>query len=136
MEFSVEEAIKYAKKGILEEWVHSFLTTVGKNEKLSEIMRDKGFLESPKKISLDKLTRICGPEAEMKFHEPKDKWDKKVSKMAQSIKENWDPPPLIAWDFNGELSIADGSHRVEALKKSSFKSYWVIIWHKNNFDGR
>ena len=131
MNFSPEEAIEYAKNKKLKEWVHGFLTTIGKNEELAEIMERSGTLEAPKKISLNKLIRICGPEEGMKYKEEQKDWDKRVDKMTEEIKSDWETPPLIVWRHeNGKLTVADGSHRVEALRKAGIKSYWAIIWNK------
>jgi|SRR6056297_1639337 len=131
MEFSPKKAIKSAKNNNLENWVYKFLTTKGGNKKLANIMKGKGVLIGPKKTSLNKLTRACGPEKDMKFHEDKKIWDKKINKMVKSIKKGWNPPPIIVWDMKNELSIADGSHRIEAFKKVGIKSYWTIIWQKS-----
>lgn len=34
--FNIEEAVEFSKEGCLEEWVHIFLKTVGRNQALSE----------------------------------------------------------------------------------------------------
>ena len=39
--FSATEALEYAKRGLLEDWIHDFLTTSGKNEELSTGLKKK-----------------------------------------------------------------------------------------------
>ncbi|MFH1637343.1 MAG: ParB N-terminal domain-containing protein [Candidatus Woesearchaeota archaeon] len=134
MKFTVEEAINFAKKDRINEWIHKFLTTAGKNNHLSEIMKHQGHFYGPIEISFQKLKRCCGPEKNMKFHESKDKWGEIIATMISEIKDGWQVPPLIVWQINSNLSIADGNHRFEALKKCGFNKYWAIIWFKSSED--
>ncbi len=115
----------------VENWVYQFLTTTGSNKKLAEIMNEKGHWMGPIEIPLKNLKRCCGPEKEMKFYQPKEKFNRKVKKMIKSLKKGWKPAPLIVWYQDKELSIADGAHRTEALKKIKFKKYPTLIWFKD-----
>jgi hypothetical protein len=130
MKFTLKESKKYAKSGKLDEWVIKFLEETD-NRNFANHVKNKGYWVGPINIKLSKLKRCCGPEKEMKYKEPKKTWDKRVSSMVKDIKLGWDVPPLIVWFLNKELSIADGSHRVEALRKSGIKSYWTITWFDN-----
>lgn len=78
--------------------------------------------------------RCCGHESEMKFHEDREKFDRKNLELASKIKNGWDTPPLIIWFLNKKYSIADGNHRFEALKKCGYKEYWCLIWFKDKKD--
>ncbi len=130
MEFTCKEALDFSQRGEIDKWVHEFLTSVGKNNHLSEIMKEKGHFYGPVDIPFSKLIRCCGPEKNMKFYEFKDKWEDRNNSMIKAIKNEWNVPPFIVWCRKGKLSIADGNHRIEALKKCGFKKYWVIIWFK------
>ena len=130
MNYSVIEALEYAKKGLLGDWIHDFLTTSGKNEKLSiGLKKKKRFFVGPREINLNKLQRICGPEKNLKYPEPEERWEKKVRSILNGMKKGWEMPPLIVMHKKGKLFIADGNHRYEALKRRKFKSYWTIIWY-------
>jgi hypothetical protein len=53
--------------------------------------------------------------------------------MQSRIKRGWDMPPLILMNNDGELSLRDGNHRMEALLREKIKEYWVIIWDNECF---
>ncbi|MFT4261255.1 MAG: ParB/RepB/Spo0J family partition protein [Candidatus Woesearchaeota archaeon] len=116
----------------LQKEVYEFLTTTGNNKKLAKIMSntkgfcDKGKLEV-KTLRLSELIRIAGPNKE--YFEEQKVWDKKIAQMIKSIKSGWEPPALIVW--NKDMTIADGAHRFEALKKLGKKEYACIVWIKN-----
>mgnify|MGYP003977512711 CR=1 FL=1 len=130
MEFTLKQAKEYAKGNNIDKWVDKLLRATN-NENFANFTKDKGYWLGPIKISLSKLKRCCGPEKEMKFNEPSDTWNKRTNKMIKDIEKGWDIPPIIVWFLNKELSVADGSHRLEALRKSGFKKFWTIIWFDN-----
>ena len=95
-DFSVTEALEYSKKGLLEDWIHEFLTSGGKNEGLSiGLKKKKRFFVGPIRIDLAKLTRICGPEKNMKYHESEERWERKIKIILSGLKMGWKMPPLI-----------------------------------------
>src|SRR3989344_3503081 len=128
MKFTIDEALDYSSHGFLQEWVHGFLETEGRNPHLARIMKDKGYWLGIFEFPLSNLVRCCGPEENMKFHEDPKKWDETVTKMTDKLKSGWRAPPLIVWHLNGVLSVADGNHRFEAMKRNNYKKYWIIIW--------
>ncbi|MGL4106924.1 hypothetical protein [Clostridium sp. LP20] len=66
--FTVKEAIEFSNKGAIEEWVHSFLTTVGGNQALSDGLKlEKRYWVDPILIKLDSLKRCMSPEQYMEF---------------------------------------------------------------------
>jgi len=128
--FSVREAKEYAKKGLLEEWIHDFLITMGKNENLSlGLKKEKRYWVGPITVSLDKLYRVCGTEKNIKFREGEERWEKRINRIINGIKSGWEMPPFIVTYKRRKLIIADGSHRHEALKRRGFKKYWAVIWY-------
>ncbi len=128
MEFTLKEAGIYAKAGKAKEWVIQLLIHTGNAGFSIHIKNHPGTLEGPVKLKLSSLNRICGPEKEMKYFEEKNTFEKRVSEMVKSITDGWNIPPIIIWDKNNELSIADGAHRHEALIRSGLKKYWGFIW--------
>lgn len=135
MKFNVEEAIDYSSKGKIEEWVHIFLNSVGNNVAFSEGLKlQKRYWLGPILYDLEKINRCCGPEEDIKFHEPTENWEKTVQKMMELIQNGWDMPPLIVNHDKGQLEINDGNHRHEALMRSGIEKFWVIFWDSDHAD--
>jgi hypothetical protein len=133
--FTVKEAIEFSNKGAIEEWVHSFLTTVGDNQALSDGLKlEKRYWVGPILIKLDRLKRCMGPEQYMEFVDSVENWEKHIQKFQKLVKDRWDMPPLIVQNINGELSVRDGNHRLEALRREGYDEFWVIIWHSEKQD--
>lgn len=129
MKFNVDEAIEYSNKCKIEEWVHIFLTTVGNNIAFSDGLKlQKRYWLGPVLCDLNKFNRCCGPEKNIKYHEPTENWDMRVGKMEESIRKGWDMPPLIVNHDNGQFELNDGNHRYEALIRAGISRYWVIFW--------
>ncbi len=128
--FTPEEAIQQAQAGLLEEWVHTFLTTEGSNSPLSTGLKlQTRWWLGPLRFSLALLERCCGPEAHMEYREPLESFEQRVAAMMASLKQAWQPPPLIImYTADRKLSIRDGSHRHEALIRSGYGTYWAIFW--------
>ena len=128
---NVDEVLNLSQKELQKE-VYEFLMNGGNNKKLAKIMsKTKGYCDKEelevKKISFDKIERIAGPEKDMKYFEKEDLWNEKIDKMKDAIKKGWKPPPLIVWNKENKLTIADGSHRIEALKKLEYNEYFCIV---------
>jgi len=134
MDFSLKESLSYAKKDEIDKWAHEFLNNEGSNVKLSKVMNGKGYWLGPVEVPFSKLVRCCGPEKNMKFYEEKEKFYKHVENIIKKFQEGWDMPPFIAWHLNEKLSLADGNHRIEALRKIGFKKYFAIMWFEKSSD--
>ncbi|WP_105617427.1 ParB/RepB/Spo0J family partition protein [Vallitalea okinawensis] len=129
MKFNVEEAIVYSEKGKIEEWVHLFLNSEGDNFAFSEGLKlQKRYWLGPIIYDLDKINRCCGPEKDIKFHEPYENWENRIKRMEDLIKQGWEMAPLIVNHDKGYLEINDGNHRHEALKRAGINKFWVIFW--------
>ena len=128
MDFTLAEAKRYAEKGKIEEWVIEFLLATDNTKFVEFIKKRKEAWSGPKEIELDAVERRCGPEKGMQWCEPEDVFNKKVNEMISRIKKGWGVPPFILWYMDGELIMADGAHRHEALKRLGYKKHWAIIW--------
>ena len=127
--FTVEEAIEFSNKGAIEEWVHLFLTTVGDNQALSDGLKlEKRYWVGPILIGLDRLKRCMGLEPYMEFVDSLENWEKHITRFQKLINDGWNMPPLIVQHMRGELSVRDGNHRLEALRRAGYDKFWVIIW--------
>ena len=129
MIFTPETAWAFAQEGKIEDWVHAFLTTEGKNIPLSDGMKkQKRYWNGPVMVPLSRLVRVCGPEEHMKFKTPHDSWTRKTDNMAQYMTDGWKSAPLIVHYEHGSLILSDGNHRYEAFMKRGIQEYWTIIW--------
>jgi hypothetical protein len=125
----LNEALKASSEGKIEEWIHSFLYTSGRNVVLSDgLKKDNRYWVGPLEIDLSLLTRIQGPTDEANKNEIEEKWSNRVSPMITDLSAGWQPAPLIAEYKEENLIIRDGGHRLYALKKAGYLKYWVIIW--------
>jgi hypothetical protein len=125
MTFTVDEAIEFSKQGGIEGWVHLFLNSVGNNVPFSEGLKlEKRYWTGTLLISLDKLTRCCGPE----------EWEIEINKFRKLICNGWEMPPLIAQHEGNELKVNDGNHRLEAMKREGIEKCLVIIWNTHYQD--
>lgn len=127
--FSVKGAVEYAGKGMIEEWVHEYLMTVGKNPEFSVGLKlQKRYWAGPVEFNLDKLARCCGPEENMEYRVDANMFEIYVDEMVKSLKNGWEAPPLIVQYHEGSLTLNDGNHRYEALKRCEINRCWVIFW--------
>lgn len=127
--FNVKEALDYAKKGLIEEWVHEFLTTAGKNPEFSVGLKlQKRYWAGPVVMGFDMMVRCCGPEESMEYRHDAYEFNRYVDEMVKSLNNGWEAPPLIVQYHEGRFTVNDGNHRYEALKKHGFNKYWVILW--------
>lgn len=119
----------------IENWIHHFLLGTGNNVPLSEGLKlIKRYWIGPVKYGLDGLERICGPEPNMEYRQDAESWEIGIKNMMESIKNGWTPAPFIlTFDENG-ISLRDGNHRFEAMKRLGYKEHWVFIWCNSQKD--
>ncbi|QUI22599.1 ParB N-terminal domain-containing protein [Vallitalea pronyensis] len=131
--FSVEEARWYGSNHKIEQWVHSFLTTIGNNRGFSDGLKlQKRYWLGPVLCDLNMFGRCCGPEDGLKYYEPLLNFEERVKKMQLSIRDGWEVPPLIVNHNKGKFELNDGNHRYEALRRLDIHMYWVIFWDSDN----
>lgn len=91
----------------------------------------------PVEVRLDNVDRKCGPEEEMAFREPAEQWERRLAELQASICNVLDLPPLIAEGMGGTLRnedgtfrflVADGTHRLEALRRLGRESFHMLVW--------
>lgn len=64
----------------------------------------------------------------MAFRVAEDAWEEKITGLARGINDPSALPPFIAEYRDGELSLRDGSHRHEALRRLGVTRFWTLIW--------
>jgi len=133
-EATVKSAMEYAQQNKVEEWVHEFLCGEGNNKPFSDGLKlKKRQFTPPALMKLDLLTRIHGPESDMKYRVVGEEhigyFRLKIEEIEQRYAAgNWDMPPLIVQCCDEIYELNDGNHRIEALKNLKIDEYWVILW--------
>ncbi|MCK8058660.1 MULTISPECIES: ParB N-terminal domain-containing protein [unclassified Fusibacter] len=127
--FSISEAIKYAQNDLIETWLTNFLSGIGNNPGLASGLRiePRNYL-GPVLVDLKTFNRCCGPEPEMKHHEPTGNFEARVKSIEQAIVSGYEMPPLLVNLEKGALELTDGNHRYESLLRAGYTHYWTIFW--------
>jgi len=136
MSFSLSTAQAYARLGQIEDWVQSYLANgEWANLGLANGLRlQKRWWLGPLEVRLEQLVRACGPEPEIEYRVSSESWEKRVTTIQSSLTEIAALPPLIAEYRSGLLSLRDGNHRHEALKRKGWETCWVLIWFNQESD--
>lgn len=130
--YTLDSALGAKEGGKLHQWVLDYLNNEGNNKKLAKILKEGEYIWSDLiEYPFDKLKRVMGYEKEMKFREPRDKWEKRIDHFVKCIKNGETLPPIIATDYWDGIHISDGTHRFEALKNQNILKYWTIFYIKN-----
>lgn len=119
----------------LEPWVLAYLYGPANNTPFAEgLKKEKRYWQGPLEVSLSKLTRVCGPEADMPYRVSESEWLEKTDKITQSFKDIKEFPPLIVSYQSTKsktLTIDDGNHRFQAFSNLGLERCWIIQWYPN-----
>jgi len=140
LELDTCSAIKRARDGKIEEWVHSYLLN-GKggrtNPEFSEgLKREKRWWNGPVELNLTDLSPAVGTDPGLEYVVDKDYWFARTGTMAQSFSTPLSLPPLIVEYRDGWLSVRDGNTRYAAMGLLGWTTCWVIIWYNSESDYR
>lgn len=124
--------------GQLEPWLRQYLSTPAwANAGLLEfITSPPRFFHGPLELSLNELVRLSGPEEGMQFPEEASLWERRVTEIRATLRDQWSVPPVLLATRCGRLRRADGSlyfevldgnHRVEAYRREGLAHIWGII---------
>lgn len=133
MKFDLDEAMRFSELGMIEEWIHIFLKTKGDNIGLSDgLKKQRRFWIGPVLRPIDELVRCCGPEEHMEYFNHAQHWEPHVNSFVELVQKGWNYPPLIVEHHHGKLTIRDGNHRHEALKRAGMKECWSVFWDSDD----
>lgn len=130
---STESAMEFASAGRLEEWVHAYLITDGRNKPFSDGLKlTKRHYLGPVNLPLNLFTRCCGPEDGMKWKVDPAGFEAKVAGIMAAMENGTDLPPMII-HYSAEngipsFELTDGNHRYEAAVRLGLDVFPVIIW--------
>ena len=132
-EFSTRAAQQAAALGQLEPWLYRYLQAGAWANPglLKGLQRKRRWWLGPLEIELNRLSRCCGPEPGMEYRVPAEAWNKKTGTLAEHLSDAWEIPPLIVMYDQGQLSVRDGNHRHEAMRRKGWRACWVVIWHNS-----
>ena len=126
---SLTSAIEYAKNGRIEEWIHEYLLSDGKNKAFSDgLSLQKRYYIGPVEFPTSLLCRCCGPEENMRYRVNEGGFERKVLSLMSSISAGCDLPPIMVNFADGELTLSDGNHRFEAYTRLGVNKCYAIIW--------
>ena len=119
----------FAADGRLEEWIHAYLRSDGRNIPFSDGLKlFPRVWKGPVPVPLCLLKRICGPEDDMPFRVAAAGFEAKVSFLAREIAAGGDLPPLIVHCTADGLELNDGNHRLEAYRRLGAEEAWAVFW--------
>lgn len=133
---TLSSAREWARYNKLEEWVHEYLLSDGRNKAFSDGLKivDRIFL-GPVVMPLDIFSRCTGPVEEgLKYPIPPDVWEKRVQQLMEAVNRKKDLAPLIVHylipegETEGTFELNDGNHRWEAYKRLGIREAHVIVW--------
>jgi len=132
--FSLDSARQAAAEGRLHDWVIDYLKDPDHNHRsLAAIIQgQRPTFEGPILVPLNEIRRIAGPGSEMKYQKPPDDWEREISAIATNIAGPDDLPPMIVRVHADHISVPDGNHRIDALKKLGHDEGWAILWHDSD----
>lgn len=129
-DWDLESANVAFRNGVLQEWIESYLQ-VEDWQNLGLLRRVRAYSSRwlpPQEIGIALLSRIAGPSLEYKFPQDPVEWERAVQVIVDSNPTMESLPPVIAWrEFYGEINLADGNHRVDALASMGFTICWVLL---------
>ena len=139
---TLSSAYEFAKQNRLEEWVHAYLLSDGKNKALSDGLKlfERRYI-GPLKMPISLFERCTGPEENMKWRVHKEVFERHVDSLCRAISEGCDMPPLIVHylvneEGKGVFELNDGNHRHEAHARLGINECYVIVWitEKSEYD--
>jgi len=131
-------ALKWAKEGKIEAWVHKYLLSGSggpTNAQFSDgLKREKRWWNGPIYLSLSDLSPAVGPDPGLEYTVDGVYWQERTGGLAQTISDPQALPPLIAEYRSGQLSVRDGNTRYGAMKLLGWAKCWVVIWYNQESD--
>jgi hypothetical protein len=136
--FTVHAAREAAAHGRLEAWVHAYLSSGSWADPafVAGLRRQPRWWLGPIGVSLARVPRICGPEPGLEYPQDPAPWEARVAAMTAEIADPLALPPFIAEYRDGELSLRDGNHRHEALRRRGVTDFFAIVWCNSAADAK
>lgn len=126
---TIDGARRAAALDDLGRWVQDFLASEGSdNAELGEQLADDDLhWAGPLLVEFDELHRFAGPPSQPTMTRLTDEDQRRVSDMVDSLDDGWRPAPCVATHKGDHLSLEDGNHRVEALRRHGDDRWWTVV---------
>lgn len=128
--FTVDTARAAAERDELATWVADFLASPGSdNAPLGEELasRDLWWL-GPVQVPIDQLVRWAGPPGDPVLRPTReDEWRDDVDDLEEKVEDGWEPPPVVVTYQDDQLTLEDGNHRVEGIRRTGETQAWAVI---------
>ena len=130
MEWDLDSCMKAFDERRLQGWIEDYLRVPGwKNMGL--LRRVQAFSvdwPGPELHQISDFDLVAGLGADFRFPQIPEEWAEQVEAIASKRPRPSDMPPVIAWkDSDGTLNLADGHHRVAALKQMGYTQVWALV---------
>jgi hypothetical protein len=128
-DFSVDSARRAERRGRLDAWVAAFLRSPGSDNAAlaDQLIMSRSSWCGPLRLPFADLQRLAGPPDQPTLTRLGDDDLETVEDMRDSIGEGWEVPPLIVSYRDSELSVEDGNHRIESLRRTGLADYWAVV---------
>jgi hypothetical protein len=129
-EYSLDGARDAAARDELAAWVAGFLGSPGSdNPVLADQLAQRHLCWlGPVQVPIDRLRRLAGPPGEpVLCPVDDDYWGDNVDDMEERVEEGWEPPPVVVTAQDDALTVEDGNHRIESLRRSGASEAWAIV---------
>ena len=129
-EYSVHSARAAAQHDQLAAWVARFLASPGSDNAVlaEQLCRELGWWAGPVQLPIDQLNRLAGPASDpVLIPVDEDYWDERVDALDKLAERGGDPSPVIVAFRNGEFTLEDGNHRVEAVRRAGRRVTWAVV---------
>ena len=127
---SVDGARSAQDDGTIGDWVRRFLGSDGSDNAVlgRELDGEKAIWHGPVELPFDELNRLAGPPDQPTLDRLDDDDLETVEGMADSIRDGWQPPPLVVSINHADaFEVEDGNHRIEALRRTGAERYWALV---------
>ena len=125
---TLDDARAAERRDALDQWVDAFLRSPGSdNADLADQLAERiSIWHGLVRLEFDDLHRLAGPPDQPTM-DRFDGDDDTIAGMVDSVRDGWEPPPVIV-SLNGpQLVVEDGNHRIEALRRTGRSDHWAVV---------
>lgn len=125
----IDSAREYDERGLLEEWIHTYLLFERKNKAFSDgLYRKERYYIGPIMMPVNFFHRSSGPEEGMKWQVDEDVFEERTNRWMEKLRNVEKLPPLIISYFDNTFEINCNSPLHEALVRMKISAFPIIIW--------
>ncbi len=130
MKLDLDSCMKAFDEGRLQEWIENYLQRPGweNSEVLRRIRAYSVNWPGPELVPISNFDRVAGKGTEFIFPQDPDEWVQQVQAITSKMPRPSDLLPVIGWkEPEGTINLADGHHRIAALKQLGYTQVWALV---------